>query len=272
MAWIESHQELARHPKAKRFARLLGVSLPAAIGHLHFFWWWAMDYAQDGDLSKYDLADIADASGWEGTPEILYKALLESGFIDHDNKIHDWFDYAGRLVEKREQNKERKRRSRAKRSDNGDGHAVVTRDGNVTESNVTGLPNPTQPNHTQPNPTIPNHNQTNDVVVVNPFRMFEQVGFGTLNSISSELLGELIDTYSEQWVCEAMKIAVKKGKRNLGFVEGVLKNWKADGIDEPWGGEKEDEKLTRRNKVDRSRNDQTKSEFAFLDQQNRTGS
>lgn len=166
MAWIESHQELARHPKAKRFARLLGVSLPAAIGHLHFFWWWAMDYAQDGDISKYDKEDIADAVHWEGDAESLYSALLGSKFIDDDGKIHDWFDYAGRLVEKREQNKERKRRSRANKKTEESSHAPVTRDTSVTDDSVTGLPNQTKPNPTQQNHTQPNQNNPKLVVVI----------------------------------------------------------------------------------------------------------
>src|SRR5687767_5633894 len=53
MAWIESHQEIARHPKTRKLARLLGGSVPTAIGHLHLLWWWAVDYAEDGWLGKY---------------------------------------------------------------------------------------------------------------------------------------------------------------------------------------------------------------------------
>lgn len=52
MAWLRSHQELARHPKVKRLSRQLNISLPQAIGHLHLLWWWCMDYAQDGDLTE----------------------------------------------------------------------------------------------------------------------------------------------------------------------------------------------------------------------------
>ena len=51
MAWIKSQQVLREHPKLKRLARRLEVSVPAALGHLHMLWWWALDYAQDGDLT-----------------------------------------------------------------------------------------------------------------------------------------------------------------------------------------------------------------------------
>ena len=39
MAWIESHQEIWRHPKTKKLARLLSVSVPTAVGHLHGIWY-----------------------------------------------------------------------------------------------------------------------------------------------------------------------------------------------------------------------------------------
>lgn len=111
MAWIESHQELRDHPKVRRFARRLGISIPAAIGHLHLLWWWALDYAMDGDLSKYDAADIADAAQWDGDPDEFLAALMEcgvgggAGFVERTEAgellLHDWWDYAGKLIQQR---------------------------------------------------------------------------------------------------------------------------------------------------------------------------
>lgn len=144
MAWIESHQELARHPKTKKLARNLGVSIPAAIGHLHMFWWWAMDYAQDGDISKYDAEDIADACGWEGDPNEILSKLIDSEFVDRTDDglhIHDWDDYAGRLLDKRKANAERKRKSRGR-------HADVTQD--TKGGHRATVPNQTKPNQTKP--------------------------------------------------------------------------------------------------------------------------
>lgn len=112
MAWIESHQEVGRHPKTKKLARLLGVSLPAAVGHLHYLWWWALDFAQDGVLDKYDAEDIADAMQWEGDADQLVEALLSSGYIDDTDDglvIHDWAEYAGKLLERRAKDRARKR-------------------------------------------------------------------------------------------------------------------------------------------------------------------
>lgn len=112
MAWIESHQEVGRHPKTKKLARLLGVSLPAAVGHLHYLWWWALDFAQDGTLEKFDNYDLADAMQWDGDPDALVEALISSGYIDDTDDglmIHDWGEYAGKLLERRAKDRARKR-------------------------------------------------------------------------------------------------------------------------------------------------------------------
>jgi hypothetical protein len=114
MAWIESHQELGRHPKTKHLARTLKISVPAAVGHLMFLWWWALDFAQDGDLSAFTVDDIADAAGWDGDPQDILDAFISNGFIDKSEsqiQIHDWNEYAGRLIEKREKNNERAKRN-----------------------------------------------------------------------------------------------------------------------------------------------------------------
>ena len=46
-------------PKVKRLVRALGVNRHAAIGLLHCLWWWALDYAGDGDLSAFSAEDVA---------------------------------------------------------------------------------------------------------------------------------------------------------------------------------------------------------------------
>ncbi|WP_181469954.1 DnaD domain-containing protein [Paenibacillus sp. MDMC362] len=250
MAWIESHQALAGHPKTRRCARKLDVSIPTMVGHLHMLWWWAMDYAPDGELTKFEHDDIADAMQFDGDPDLLVRVLIDAKFIDQINdelQIHDWFDYAGRLLEKREQNNERKRRSREKKKKSEGSHAPVTRDGNVTDEGVTGLPNqhnqhnitePNQPYQTEQQPTEPNSIDTvgssRSEFETNPYRMFENEGFGTISSVIKDQLDDMIDTYGNRWVCEAMKKAVLAGKRKISYVEGILKNWNAEGIDDPW--------------------------------------
>lgn len=156
MAWIESHQTLARHPKTRKLARLLDISVPQTIGHLHCLWWWAMDYAQDGDLSDYDCTDVADAALWEGDADAFVAALAECGagggigFLELGDSgyiIHDWQDYAGRLVEKRKANAERMRIARASNKEVSATHVQRT---NKARAGAT-VPNRTIPTI----PTIP---------------------------------------------------------------------------------------------------------------------
>ena len=116
MPWIESHQELRNHPKTKRLARELRISVAAAIGHLHCLWWWATDYAPDGDLTEYEDWEIADAALYEGKNTEKFKdALIFAGFLDNINGrllLHDWNDYAGKNLQQRQKAREKTQRYR----------------------------------------------------------------------------------------------------------------------------------------------------------------
>lgn len=156
MAWIESHQEIWRHPKTKKLARLLKISVPTAVGYLHGLWYWAMDFAQDGDISKYDPEDIADAVLWDDPADMLLNAFVEAGFVDRDDQtitIHDWLDYAGNLIARKEIQKEqtRERVKRYRNRRNKEGNADVT----PCNADVTPCNAPTVPNQTVPNQTVP---------------------------------------------------------------------------------------------------------------------
>lgn len=152
VAWVESHQELARHPKTRRLARHLDVSLPAVIGHLHLLWWWALDYADDGDLTRYEDGDIADAMLWKGDASTLVAELTSAGFLNADRTIHDWQDYAGRLVQRRRADADRLRNWRERNKDATQTGAMGNADETYTKR-VT--PHVTVPNRTGPNQTVP---------------------------------------------------------------------------------------------------------------------
>ena len=105
MIWIESHISLPLHPKTRKLARRLELSIPATIGHLHCLWYWTVDYAPSGDLSGHSHEDIAIGAMWDDDPEIFIAALVESRWLDESKKglaVHDWMEYAGRLMEVRE--------------------------------------------------------------------------------------------------------------------------------------------------------------------------
>lgn len=106
----------------------------------------------------------------------------------------------------------------------------------------------------------------------NPYRLFEQEGFGTISPVTKDQIDDLVNTYGSRWFQEAMRVSVLAGKRTLNYVNGILRRWKVDGIDEPWKEDKGHEESQRRAQRVRPGKDQAESEFSFLDQQNRTGS
>lgn len=157
--WIESHQSLLTHRKTGRLARSLAISKITAIGHLHAFWWWCMDNAPTGVLSGIDAEDIADGAVWEGDPGQFIEALVYAGFVDTTDDlslvVHNWMRYAGRLIEKREKDAERKRIERQKKDDGAPSpvrtdHVQRTSAGHPRDGAGT-VPNRTPPNRTRPN-------------------------------------------------------------------------------------------------------------------------
>lgn len=102
MPWIESHQKLERHPKLSDLCNQTGWSVSETIGKLHQLWWWALDYAEDGDLSRYNphqfLGHIKGGLKDNLTEENLYLILQNTNFIEKSGLIHDWLDYAGRYL------------------------------------------------------------------------------------------------------------------------------------------------------------------------------
>jgi len=150
MAYVEAHAGLRDHLKTKKVARLLGVPKVQVIGHMLCLWWWCQEYAQDGDLSSFDAADIAEAAEYEGDPQTFVDALLNcgvkggAGFLHQDLDtgallINDWYQYGGKLFVQRAQSAERMRNMRARSANKTDSDANVTRNDSVTVTHVTPI-------------------------------------------------------------------------------------------------------------------------------------
>lgn len=151
MAWIESHQSLGTHLKLRRLARELRVHRAQAIGHLHFLWWWALDNAPTGDLSALAPAEIAEVAEWPGPEDMFVAALKSCGWLEESGQIHDWEDYAGRILVERAKDRERKRAERARTLQRGPADVPRTSGGHppdVTPQNTGVRAYPTQPNPT----------------------------------------------------------------------------------------------------------------------------
>lgn len=151
MAWIESHQSLSKHRKTLATAGRLSVDRHKLIGHLHELWWWALDnVGVDGEITGLTSHEIAQAADWDGDPDTFLEALIHSGFIDRvaSNEgekllLHDWYDYAGKLIEKRLQERERSRQRRRVAQETTSGQPAVNQ-----RSTVGTVPYRTVPNST----------------------------------------------------------------------------------------------------------------------------
>lgn len=156
--WIQVYSNLPQHPKTSKLADELGLTSAAlnpnvlAVGLLVSLWTWAIQNAYNGDLSGCSVRSIAEACLWKKKPEALVNALIKTGFLDEDMKLHDWDEYACLLMEQ-EENRRAKTRDRVKRyrdkkaaSAVGGGNAQC----NVTETLCNA---PTKPDQTRPNQT-----------------------------------------------------------------------------------------------------------------------
>lgn len=117
MAWLQVHQTLKDHRKLFDAADELEVSPPHMMGLLISFWLWALDNAPAGELDGITPRMIARAAQWEGPAEKLTAALIRAGWLDEKDdgklEIHDWYEYAGKLIDQRQAEKERSQRRRS---------------------------------------------------------------------------------------------------------------------------------------------------------------
>lgn len=97
MAWLRSEQSLLNHPKTTHLHVLLKVDRDVVIGRLHRLWWWCLDYALDGDLSKHGSKVIEKAC------DIPLSVLIRCKFVDvHPyRRIHDWWGNQGAYLRSR---------------------------------------------------------------------------------------------------------------------------------------------------------------------------
>ena len=118
--WIQVHSNLITHPKTSALADQLRLTSAATIpnvvaaGMLVSLWTWAIQNAYNGDLSGCSDRAIAEAARYRKSPKAFVDALIASGFLDEDRKLHDWEEYTISLTSNMDRQKE-KTRQRVKR-------------------------------------------------------------------------------------------------------------------------------------------------------------
>ncbi len=76
----------------------MGWDLDVTVGKLHRFWWWCVDYAEDGDLRKHNDGALGGSVGLNGdAAKNFVQAMLSACWLDRSPyfRIHDWWDYFG---------------------------------------------------------------------------------------------------------------------------------------------------------------------------------
>lgn len=115
MLWIKSYQATDRDPQTKKFCRLTGLDIPRAVGSLHMIWWWAMDWAPDGDISNFEPIDLADAAHYDGDPEAFFNALVEANYVGKTldgYEVLNWHNIGGQVLESRKKAAAKKAKQR----------------------------------------------------------------------------------------------------------------------------------------------------------------
>jgi DNA replication protein len=62
----------------------------------------------------------------------------------------------------------------------------------------------------------------------NIFKMYEE-NIGPLTPLIADALRDAEDTYSSEWIADAIELAVKNNKRSWKYCEAILKRWKEEG-------------------------------------------
>lgn len=115
--WLPIEIALAGHRKTKALARLWHCHPYMVVGFLVSLWGYCLEFQSDGrlaDVPNEDLDELAAPclAGVVGTHPPTRAALERTGFLDPDGRLHDWQDYAGALVARRQKDATRKRAKR----------------------------------------------------------------------------------------------------------------------------------------------------------------
>ncbi|HKD00466.1 MAG TPA: hypothetical protein VKG20_20655 [Methylomirabilota bacterium] len=153
--WIESHQSLGHHRKTLQVVSTLHVDRYKLIGHLHELWWWGLDNADTaGGLGRVTPQALAAAAGWPARDaERFVGALVDAGFVDMTEDgfmLHDWYSYAGKLNDRRAQNRERMAAKRVRRTNGARSPDVQHTFDARAPATVPDLTGPNQPDQSPP--------------------------------------------------------------------------------------------------------------------------
>ena len=98
-------RQTPEHPKVDALIDRLDLPKYAVVGILELLWHVVSNSTPRGDIGSMSNRNIARKLEWDGDPDELIHALIETGWIDeHDDHrliIHDWPDHADDAVHMR---------------------------------------------------------------------------------------------------------------------------------------------------------------------------
>lgn len=150
MAWIESHTVLLRHRKVLQVSNDLSISPVYVVGHLHALWHTILEQQEDGDLTEWPDAMIAQAASYDGDANMFVSVLQSRKWLD-GKIVHDWMDYAGRYLVVKYRTSNPKRLLQIQKLHHAVRKTVYSR--SKVGPKTDNLTRPNLPNQTGPNPT-----------------------------------------------------------------------------------------------------------------------
>ena len=82
----------------------------------------------------------------------------------------------------------------------------------------------------------------------NVFKLYEE-NIGPLTPLIADALKDAEETFSSEWIADAIELAVKNNKRNWKYCEAILKRWKEEGRAKKQ--DRRDDQASRQRDVDR---------------------
>ena len=254
--WLELHLSAATHRKTDALGVALGVDRVTALGHICSLWLWSLEQAQDGDLAVFSDQAVADAGGWRRKPAERFRAaLITSGYLDADSRLHEWGEYVGKLMERRRKDRNRKRGASTGTAveypqdirRNRGGSAVEARtsqstvdsrqstvDSQLSPPSTTTSPSTSRGRAREEGPVVvvvvPEANLDELIERPNIYRLYESLGW-TISPAVTGILADMESEYEPAWLESAFAAAAEARARNVKYVEAVLRHWRDHGRD-----------------------------------------
>ena len=267
--WIQIYSNLPEHPKIYQLADTLETGNCEAVGVVVSLWLWAAKNAPDGDLSRFPVRALGDAVGWRGDTKRLYQSLVACGFLDEDGentRLHDWEEYAVRLMEIIDRSKrskqERNRRYREKissrnsreqehieQAQNGKEDACCAKDvsedvsGDVSEDtqksekdaptrqDITGQDSTEQ--YTTLPPPAGSENPAGSAAAAETLIEEFRSRLGGMSPTARKELKSFLKTMEPEVCLRALDIGCDNGHPKWAYVRAILNRWRQSGVKVP---------------------------------------